>query len=40
MENHQKETNRNSDTKKKMELDWIGHALRKEAGAIEKTALY
>jgi len=22
-----------------MELDWIGHTLRKEEGAIEKTAL-
>jgi len=32
---HQTEANRNSDKKKKMELDWT----RKEAGAIEKTAL-
>jgi hypothetical protein len=37
MENHQTEANRNSDKKKKMELDWTH--LRKEAGAIEKTAL-
>jgi hypothetical protein len=35
MENYQTEANRNSDKKKKMELA----ALRKEAGAIEKTAL-
>ena len=37
MENHQAETNRNSDKKKKW--NWIGHTLRKEAGPIEKTAL-
>jgi hypothetical protein len=37
MENHQTETNRNSDKKKKW--NWIGHTLRKEAGAIEKNAL-
>jgi hypothetical protein len=39
MENHPTEANRKSDKKKKMELDWIGHTLRKEAGATEKTAL-
>jgi len=39
MENHPSEVNRKSDKKKKMELDWIGHTLRKETGAIEKTAL-
>jgi len=39
MENHPIEVNRKSDKKKKMELDWIGHTLRKETGAIEKTAL-
>jgi hypothetical protein len=38
MENHSTEANRKSDKKKKVELDWI-HTLRKEAGAIEKTAL-
>jgi hypothetical protein len=38
MENYQKEANRNSDKKKKMELGWT-HTLHKEAGAIEKTAL-
>jgi len=37
MENHQTETNRNSDKKKKMELDRT-HTC-KEAGAIEKNAL-
>jgi len=37
MENHQAEANTNSDKKKKM--NWIGHKLRKEAGAKEKTAL-
>jgi hypothetical protein len=35
MENHQTEANRNSDNEK----NWIGLTLRKEAGAIEKTAL-
>jgi hypothetical protein len=35
---HQAETNRNSDKKKKW--NWIGHTLCKEAGAIEKTASY
>jgi len=35
MENHQKEANRNSGKKKKMEMDWT-HIMQK-AGAIEKT---
>jgi len=35
MENHPSEVNRKSDKKK----NWIGHTLRKETGAIEKTAL-
>ena len=39
MENHSTEANRKSDKKKKMELDWIGHTLCKEAGATEKKAL-
>jgi hypothetical protein len=39
MENHQAEVDRNLDEKKKMGLDWIGHTLRKEVGAIEKTSL-
>jgi len=38
MENHQTETNRNAD-KKKRRWNWIGHTLHKESGAIEKTAL-
>jgi hypothetical protein len=37
MENHQIEANRNS--MKGRKWNWIGHTLRKEAGAIEKTAL-
>jgi hypothetical protein len=37
MENHQTETNRNSDKRRKW--NWIGHTLPKETGAIEKTAL-
>jgi hypothetical protein len=37
MENHQAEANTNSDKKKQMNR--IGHTLRKEAEAIEKTAL-
>jgi len=37
MENHPAEFNRKSDKKKKW--NWIGHTLRKETGAIEKTAL-
>ena len=36
MENHPSEVKRKSDKKKKMEF---GHTLRKETGAIEKTAL-
>jgi hypothetical protein len=39
MQNHPPEVNRWSDTKKKMEFDWIGHILCKDTGAIEKTAL-
>ena len=39
MENHQTEASRNSDQKKKRKHNWIGHTLRKKAGAIEKTAL-
>ena len=38
MENHPSEVNRKSDKKKEMELDCT-HTLRKETGAIEKTAL-
>ena len=37
MENHQTEANRNSEKRRK--LNWIGQTLRKEVGAIEKTAL-
>jgi len=37
MENRPSEVNRKSDKKKKMELDW--NTLRKETGAIQKTAL-
>jgi hypothetical protein len=37
MENHPTEVNRKSIKRRK--LNWIGHTLRKEAGAIEKTAL-
>jgi hypothetical protein len=37
MENHPSEVNRKSDKKRKW--NWIGHTLRKETGAIEKTAL-
>jgi hypothetical protein len=37
MENHQTEANRNSIKGRKW--NWIGHTLRKEAEAIEKTAL-
>jgi hypothetical protein len=37
MENYQTKTIRNSEKSRK--LNWIGHTLLKEAGAIEKTAL-
>ena len=37
MDNHSTEINRKSDKRRKW--NWIGHALRREAGAIEKTAL-
>jgi hypothetical protein len=37
MENHQTKTNRNSDKKKKMVLDWTHIMLRNRS--IEKTAL-
>jgi hypothetical protein len=37
MENYQTEANKNSDKKKKW--NWIGHTLRKEAVAIEKTSI-
>ena len=37
MENHQTAANTNSDNKSKW--NWIGHTLRKEAGATEKTVL-
>ena len=37
MENHPAEANRKSDKRRKW--NWIGHTLRKEIGAIEKTAL-
>jgi hypothetical protein len=37
MENYQTEANGNSDKRRKW--NWIGNTLRKEAGAIEKTAL-
>jgi hypothetical protein len=37
MENHPTEANRKSDKRRKWNC--IGHILRKEAGAIEKTAL-
>jgi hypothetical protein len=39
MENYHTEANRNSDKKIKMELDWIGNTLRKEAGAIDKNRI-
>jgi hypothetical protein len=38
MENHPTEANRKSDKNKK-KWNCIGHTLRKEIGAIEKTAL-
>ena len=37
MENHLSEVNRKSDKRRKW--NWIGHTLRKETGALEKTAL-
>jgi len=37
MENHPSEVNRKSEKIRKW--NWIGHTLRKETGAIEKTAL-
>jgi len=37
MENHPSEVNRKSIKRRK--CNWIGHTLRKETGAIEKTAL-